>query len=120
MVTTEIFGRVYVYCTKMELPEVIKRIKDYTMVFVVTSLNDISDMLNDFRNTVEDTEVGKFIVLRRNDFNLESANELLSKVSSEIREQIARRASYLPLLPFRYAGSKRVYTRSSYSQPLSD
>lgn len=111
MVIREIFGRVYVYCTKMELPDVVSRIREYTMVFVVTSVTDLTDLFNELRERlgVSDDLMGKFIIMRKAEFVVEHAQEFLEHISSELMDNLKKRAEeHIPLMPFQYLSDKRV------------
>lgn len=114
MKTANVFGNIYVYCTKLELPEVIERISDYTIVFVVTAVNDLSDMLTDIRKQfgINEDTIGKFIVLRRAGFIMDAAQEMLEQVSDELFSNLVNRASNsLPLMPFRPRANMAVRPR---------
>lgn len=113
MIVREILGRVYCYCTKMELPEVLTRLSDFTMVFVVTSVNDLTDLLRDLQEKfgIKD-DLGKFIVMRRAGFLMEQAQDYLENVSSELFASLRARAEeHLPLMPFKPLASRTVYAR---------
>lgn len=115
MVVHEILGRLYVWCTKNELPEVIQRISEYTAIFVVTSINDMSDLVREVAEQFQlrDDHTGKFIILRRAGFAIEKAQEFLDTMSSELFSSLQARAEeHLPFIPFRSYLDRTAYARS--------
>lgn len=102
MIVKTILGFSYAFCTKSELPKIILNIQKYAMVFIITSLDDMADIIQEVRqNGVQESLLNKFVVLRKKVPNRSSIKSILSEAVSEIETNLKKRAySHAPLVSY--------------------